>query len=307
MKILHFVKKEQSGLFKTTVELAKYEEKMGHHVSLRTPRENETFYGFRDDDFDIICVHSQLHPHYYKDKRPKLLFLHGEPDYGMMVKVSTQAIMDFTNICDAFIAFNPDEAKIWNSFKRTYVIQKGIDLERYKPVDTKNKKLKGRPAILYTEHWRSFRHPLHTFVALERVIKKIPTMRFYPFGCPEKEQPFWLKLVRQNKYNFFTPGVFKHQEDVVRLINMADIVVSPVFPSYGRVSLEALACNKPVIAYDTNPHADYKVKPYDPDDFAEKIIKCYEEKPNSQRAYAEKHLDAKDMASEAVKIYKRFL
>ena len=36
---------------------------------------------------------------------------------------------------------------IWNSFKRTYVIPKGIDLETYKPM-TLGKKLKGKPAIL---------------------------------------------------------------------------------------------------------------------------------------------------------------
>lgn len=307
MKILHFLKKEKSGLFNTTLELVKYEERLGHKVSLRTPKDNKTFYGFADDDFDLICIHSQIFPYYYKDKRPKILFLHGEPDYGMMVKISTQAILDLVPICDAFIAFNPDEAKIWSSFKRTYTITKGIDLERYKPVDVKSKKLKGDPAILYTEHWRTFRHPLHTFVALERVIKKLPNMKFYPFGCPVEEQPFWLRIVKQNRYSMFTPGVFKSQKDTRALLGLADIVVSPVFPSYGRVSLEALACDKPVVAYNTNPHATYKVAPYDPDDFAEKIIQCYNEKPSGQRAYAEKNLDAKVMAEEAIAIYKRFL
>lgn len=306
MKILHWVKKENSGLFRTVMELAKYEERLGHSVSLRTPAEQQTFYGFKDDDFDVHAIHSQINPHYYKDDKPKLLFLHGEPDYGMMVKVSTQAIMDLVPLCDAFIALNPDEAKIWNSFKRTYIIPKGVDLEAYRPMAVKSK-LKGNPAILYTEHWRTFRHPLHVFVALERVKRKLPGMRFYPFGCPDSEHAFWIRIIKQNRYVTFTPGVFKRQKNTVGLINMADMVVSPVFPSYGRVSLEALACNKPVVAYDTNPHATYKVKPYDPDDMAEKIISCYEERCNGQRQYAEKYLDAKDMANEAIKIYKRFV
>lgn len=306
MKILHWVKKENSGLFRTVMELAKYEERAGHSISLRTPAEQQTFYGFKDDDFDVHAIHSQIHPHYYKDDKPKLLFLHGEPDYGMMVKISTQAIMDLVPLCDAFIAFNPDEAKIWNSFKRTYVIPKGVDLETYKPMSVK-KKLKGNPAILYTEHWRTFRHPLHAFVALERVKKKLPGMRFYPFGCPDSEHAFWLRIIKQNRYVIFTPGIFKRQKNTTGLINMADMIVSTVFPSYGRVSLEALACDKPVIGYNSNPHATYTCPPYDPDALAEAIVKCYEEKLNGQRAYAEKHLDAKVMADEAIKIFKRFV
>jgi len=306
MKILHWLKKENSGLFYTTVELAKYEERLGHSVALRTPKENQTFYGFTDDDCDIHCVHSQINPYYYKDQKPKLLFLHGEPDYGMLHKISTQAIMDLMPRMDAFIAFNPDEARIWSSFMRTYTITKGIDLERFKPKKIE-KKLTGKPAILYCEHWRTFRHPLHALVALDKVSRKIPNMRFYPFGCPEGDQEFWMRLIKTNHFTVFTPGIFKRQSNMCGLINMADIVVSPVFPSYGRVSLEALACNKPVVAYKTNPHADYKCEPYDPDDMAEKISQCWEDRPNHQRQYAEKNLSAETMAKEAIDIYRRFI
>lgn len=307
MKICHWLKKENSGLFRTTVELAKYEERLGHTISLRAPAQNQAFYGFGDDDFDIHAIHSQINPHYYKDGKPKVLFLHGEPNYGLMTKVSTKAIMDLIPIADAFISFHPDEARVWNTFKRTYTITKGIDLEKYVPVEKRTKKLKGSPAIIYCEHWRQFRHPMHVFIALEEVKKKLPGMRFYPFGCPDSEKEFWLRIVTNNKYNLFTPGVFKWQPDMPNLLSMADIVVSPVFPSYGRVSLEALAMNKPVVAYNSNTHANYKCKPYDPDDLAEKILACWEEKPNGQRKYAEKNLNAEQMAKDAIKIYKRFL
>ncbi len=290
----------------TTMELAKYEEKLGHQVALREPAKNETFYGFRDDDFDVHCIHSQIHPHYYKDGKPKILFLHGEPDYGMMNKVSINAIMDMVSFIDCMVSFHPDEARMWNSFKRTHTITKGVDLEKYKAED-KGKKLRGSPAILYAEHWRTFRHPFHVFVALEKVYKKLPNMRFYPFGCPDSEKEFWLRLVRQNRYSVFTPGVFSVQESISDLVNLCDILVSPVYPSFGRVSLEAKACNKPVVAYNTNKHADYQCEPYNPDDMADKILQCWEEKIGGQREYAEKNLDAMDMAIEAIDIYKRYL
>ena len=306
MKILHWLKRENSGLFRTTMELAKYEERMGHVISLRQPADNKTFYGPPDDDFDIHCIHSQINPHYYKDGKPKILFLHGEPDYGMMTKISTKAIMDLIPVTDCFVCFNEAETRIWNSFRRTYTITKGIDLEKYKPL-AKTKKLKGTPAILYAEHWRTFRHPLHVFIALEEVYKKLPNMRFHPFGCPSSDKEFWLRIVRNNRYSVFTFGVFPMQTDMPALIGLSDIVVSPVFPSYGRVSLEALAMDKPVVAYNTNPHASYKCKPYDPDDMAEKVLRCWEEKPNGQRAYAEEHLSAEKMAKEAIEIYRRFV
>ena len=307
MKILHWLKKENSGLFRTTVELAKYEEKAGHVVAFRQPAQNETFYGFRDDDFDLHCIHSQINPHYYKDGKPKLLFLHGEPDYGMMTKVSTQAIMDLIPVVDAFVAFNPAEARIWNSFKRTYCITKGIDLEKYKPKEEREKKLKGSPAVVYAEHWRTFRHPLHVLIALEEVKKKLPKMQFYPFGCPPGEREFWLRLIKNNRYVHFCPGIFQWQKSMPELLAMADMVVSPVYPSYGRVSLEALAMNKSVVAYNSNPHANYRCEPYDPDDMAEKILECWEHKPNGQRKYAEENLSAEKMAQEAIEIYRRLV
>jgi len=73
------------------------------------------------------------------------------------------------------------------------------------------------------------------------------------------------------------------------------------------VSLEALAMNTPVVSYNTNPHADYKCEPYDPDDMAEKILQCWEHKPNSQRQYAEKNLSAEEMTKQAIKIYRRLI
>jgi len=306
LKIVHWVKKENSGLFRTTFELAINEERVGCEISLRTPKEQTVIYGFEGNKFDIHCIHSQIPPVFYKDKRPKVLFLHGEPDYGMLYKVSTSAIMDLATLVDAFVAFNEAEARLWSSFKRTYVIPKGIDLDSYKPM-VLPKKLDGAPAVLYAEHWRNFRHPFHVFVALEKVATKIPGMRFYPFGCPPSEKDFWLRLIRQNKYNTFCPGVFQQQMNMPGLLNMADIVVSPVFPSYGRVSLEALACGKPVVAYKTNPHATYKCEAYDPDDMAEKVIQCWEEKRNGQRQYAEANLSAKLMAEKAIEIYGRFV
>lgn len=306
MKILGWVRKENSGLLRTTLELAKYTERLGHTVSLRTPKENKTFYGPDDDDFDVHCIHSQINPRYWKDGKPKFLFLHGNPFYGLETMISTNAILDLVPICDAFISFYEIEAKIWNSFKKTFLITKGVDLEKYKKIDIK-KKFKGDPVVLFVEHWRSFKHPMVVLVAMEKVKKVLPDAVLYLFGCDKEKQEFWKRIIIQNKYNWFCPGVFKWQKNIVNLYNAVDMIVSPTFLSYSRTTPEALACDKPVLGGMSNVHANYQFQPNDPDELAEKIIKCHMEKPKGMREYAEKNCSSETMAKEAVEIYKRYL
>jgi glycosyltransferase involved in cell wall biosynthesis len=299
-------------------ELAKYEEKLGHSVALRDPGKNETFYGFDDDDFDIHAIHHQIYPFYFKDRKPKILFFHGNPEYMMRVGGSTTVLMELLDLADACLVYIPEQEPVWNSFHRMYAIPKGIDLEVYKPKKVK-KKLIGDPVIVYAENWLSNQNPLPVFVALEKVFIQYPEMRFHPLGCTSKLTELWMHVIRRNKYHFFTPKLYEFRQtdfsdgalfksSMVDIYNMADMVISPTFPSYGRVSLEALACDKPTITYECNPHGTYKSKYYDVDDMAEKIIQCIEEKPKKKmREYAEKNLDLNRSAEETIKLYQRFL
>ena len=49
MKLLHWMKKENSGLATSTLELVKYEEKAGHQVEVRQPGEDNVLYGGVED------------------------------------------------------------------------------------------------------------------------------------------------------------------------------------------------------------------------------------------------------------------
>ena len=70
MNITHWVRKENSGLFRTTLELATYEEKQGHKVTLREPTGEKPIYGILKDP-DIELVHSQLATASYYNGKPK--------------------------------------------------------------------------------------------------------------------------------------------------------------------------------------------------------------------------------------------
>ena len=78
MNIISHMKHENSGLARTTLELAKYTERAGHSVCVQEPGDGKILYGMRREP-DMHTIHSQLNPESYFDKKPKFLYTHGEP------------------------------------------------------------------------------------------------------------------------------------------------------------------------------------------------------------------------------------
>jgi len=70
VKILKWMKKEKSGLAFTTLELAKYEQRLGNAVAIRQPGEDAPIYGTMTDP-DIHTIHSQIGLSAYHDHKPK--------------------------------------------------------------------------------------------------------------------------------------------------------------------------------------------------------------------------------------------
>ena len=59
MNILHWMKKENSGLARSTLEIVEAEEKMGLSVCIKQPHEDMPIYGV-DKDINLHSVHSQI-------------------------------------------------------------------------------------------------------------------------------------------------------------------------------------------------------------------------------------------------------
>src|SRR5574343_1414563 len=147
MKILHHMRRENSGLARTTLEIVKYEQRHGHKVCIKEPTSEMPIYGRMNGDADIHCIHSQLGLQAYHDNKPKVMFMNGEPLSSVANGISMKAIVDLAPLVDAFIAMRRDELPIWSSIKRTFLVDKGIDLEVYKPLDGITEKLSGEPSI----------------------------------------------------------------------------------------------------------------------------------------------------------------
>jgi len=307
MQILHWMKKEHSGLAATTLEWVKYEEKIGVQVEIRQPGEDNSLYG-RVEKPDLHLIHSQLGLRAYHDGKPKIMAMHGEPLSSVGNGISMKAICDLAPTMDCFIAMRKEEMPIWSSIKRTYLVTKGIDLERFHPLDTVPTKLEGEPAVLYIENWRGARNPLYLCKAMELVYQKLPKARLHLVNCNNPNMKDTFKaLIKQCKWWPFIRTLMGPAKDVNELYNRVDIVVSCLFPLYAR-GIEAFGAGKAFIG------PGYKETGYpwtcdlDPHSMAETIVKCWEGYDTVKyRQWAMEHHDVAETVRQSMEIYARYL
>lgn len=315
------MRKERSGLAFTTLELVKAEEQQGHGVCLREPTDAEgmpgpILYGQNGWRADAECIHSQMPLTSYVNGIPKFLWMHGEPLSSVGNGVSMKAIVDMAPKVDAFIAMRQEEYAVWNSIKRTYVVPKGIDLERFHLIDVKphddadpTSKLSGEPAILYAEHWRGQRNPLYLCVAMQQVWQKFPKARLHLYNCTDQKMyQTFRALSAHNKWWAFlrTMNGPVKDDQVNALYNRADIVVSCLFPLYAR-SIEAFGAGKAFIgAGYTDPAYPWHCELH-PDSMAQAIIQCWENYDQiNYRKWAEDHHDVQETVKQSIAIYERY-
>lgn len=307
MNIMHYVKKENSGLFRSTLELATYEEKQGHGVMLKEPSSEAPLYG-RMDTWDVDVIHSQMPITQYHNNKPRFMWMHGEPLSSVGNGVSMKAIVDLAPVTDAFICMRKEEQIIWNSIKRTYYVPKGIDLELYKPLEGITERLSGEPAVLYIENWRGQRNPLYLCVAMQEVYKKYPKARLHLYNVQDpKMRETFKALIDNNKWSTFIRSLQGPENDVNMLYNRVDMVVSCLYPLYAR-GIEAFGAGKAFIG------AGYKECDYpwqcelQPESMAKAIIDCWENYGKvDYRKWAQDHHDVAESVKQSVAIYDRYL
>lgn len=306
MNITKYMKRENSGLARTTLELAKFEEELGHSVCVKEPN-GDTLWG-RAKVADVHTIHSQLSPEAYYDNKPKFLFCHGEPLSSVGNNVSMKAVVDLSTRCDAFIAMRKDEMSCWSSIKKTYLVTKGVDLDFYTPINGVDK-LYGEPSVLYCENWRGQRNPLYLCLAMQEVWQKYPKAALHLFNCNSKPMDETFRaLIKNNKWWTFIKSIQGGvpMDQMPRLYNRADIVVSCLFPLYAR-TIEAFACGTAFIGPGYREH-DYPFQcDLDPHSMADAIIKCHENYDLvDYRKWAEKHHNVRDTVKQCTEIYQRY-
>ncbi len=302
------MRREASGLARTTLEHAKFEARLGHDVAIREPQ-GQLLWG-QDFAPDVVTIHSQLHPDHYHDGTAKIFVCHGEPLSSVGNGVSFKAVVDLAPLMDCFIAMRRGELAVWNLIKRTFYVPKGVDLEVFTPMEGVER-LEGEPAVLMYENIRGTRNPLYVLAAMQQVVQKLPKARLHLYNVADKKmQETFGAFVKHSKlwtYVRTIAGPVK-QADVPGLLNRADIVVSALYPLSAR-GIESLACGKAYVSagYD-GPGYPWIVPEYSVEAFAETIVRCWEDYGQlNYRAYAEAHHDEAESAAQRCAIYQRYL
>ena len=304
------MRRENSGLVHTTLELVEEEQRQGHDVRVIEPSNAkapmmQTFDGLPD----VHCIHSQLDPGAYHDKVPKFMWMHGEPLGSVANGISMRAIVDLAHSCEAFICMRSEEWPVWDSIRRTYVVPKGIDLNRF-VVQEKVEKLSGSPAVLYYENWRGQRNPLMICLAMEQIHREYPEARLHLYNCPGgKMFDTFQRLINHNRWYTFIASLRGQEKDVVTLLNRADVVVSGLYPLYAR-GIEAFGCGTAFIG------AGYKENNYpyqcdlNPGSIAAAIRKCWDDHKGNGKEYfrqwAVDHHNVETTIRQSVEIYERY-
>lgn len=309
MRLMHWMKRERSGLAFTTIELAEEEERQGHTVCVREPSGN-VLYGRDDGKWDIELIHSQLPISSYHNGTPRLMYMHGEPLSSVGNGVSMKAIIDLAPTCEAFICMRKEELEYWSTIKRTHLVTKGIDLNRFKPLPaTSAEKLSGSPCVLYYEHWRGQRNPLPLVVAMKKVWREYPEARLHLYNCSDKKMSeCFSALIKEAKLWPYVRSLQGSVPDVNALLNRCDIVVSCLYPLYAR-SIEALGAGRGFLC----PGYCDEEYPFhctlDPDNMAKAIVNLWETGCGhfDFRSWAERKHDIKDTVKQATAIYQRYL
>jgi glycosyltransferase involved in cell wall biosynthesis len=311
MNIVHWMRKEDSGLVRQTIEIAKYEERAGHQVSVVTPFDYEVLYGKPDLKAEVHSVHSGMPIKHYHEGTPKLMWMHGEPLGSVANGVSMKTIANLASTMDAFICMRREEQPVWNSLRRTYYVPKGVDLERYRPITlpADQPKLHGNPSILYYENWRGQRNPLYLCVAMERVQKVFPEAKLHLYNVQDQKMLDTFKAMdAAAKWSeTFIRSLKGKVTDPNLLLNRADIVVSCLYPLYAR-GIEAFAAGKAFIGPGYR-EPDYPFTcELDPISMGDAIIKCWENYDSiNYRRWAEDRHDVAETVRQWLDITKRYL
>ena len=307
MNLTHWMRRENSGLAYTTLEIVEEEERQGHAVSIREPSTNAVLYGF-DGLPDVHLIHSQLHPSAYHDGVPKLMFMHGEPLGSVGNNISMRSIVDLAPLCDAFLCMRAEEQPIWNAIRRTHLVTKGIDLQRFKPMAPPPPRLTGTPAVLYYENWRGQRNPLILCLAMREVARVLPEARLHLYNCPGgKMAETFQGLIQHGRWYTFIGSLKGPEPDPVRLLNRADLVVSCLHPLYAR-GIEALGTGRAFLGPGYREPGYPYICELEAHSMAQAILKCWGEWGSFDfRKWAEQHHDVAETVRQSVDVYKRYV
>lgn len=214
---------------------------------------------FKKEKFDVIHFHNFILPSAWqileKSRSVNVLTLHADTEGSKLLNFSGllyfwRQIINWK--INGLIGVAPLNLNGFEKFKGPKaVIPNGIDLDEFNPRAKKIKKfLDGKINLLFVGRFEERKGLIYLLKAYQILEKEFKNIRLLVVGAgPEGAECEKFARERDLREVYFEGE--KTDRELVHYYNTADIFVSPAIfgESFGIILLEAMACQKPVVAF----------------------------------------------------------
>ncbi len=265
--------------------------------------------------FDIIHTH-QAFPNYFllfkKSSKPVILHYHGASSLIQRINFKISMAI-FKNRISKIISVSKSgitQMKNMIGNVSAEVVYNGVDCNFYHPSLPKPFK-KGSPQLLFVSGLRSYKRADVLINYISKSLKNFPDIHLQIVG-KGKEFEKLEKLILEKKLQNHVELTGKISNDELKLrYSSCDVYVSAsTFEVCPVPTLEAMACGKPLLLFDIEPHNEiinisHAGKIFNDANFSSKLVEVYENK-NKYSINAEnfaKSVDWENICKQMVKIY----
>jgi glycosyltransferase involved in cell wall biosynthesis len=252
-------------------------QKMGHKVGIgafeftSSPPENVEqvklnkfklfFYGVKILNYDVLFLH-QSYPSYYlltkKPNKPVILYYHGASNRLQRInfKISMMLYKKRMTKIMAVSQAGINQMKKMIGNISAEVIYNGVDTTFYNP-DLSRPYTKGEPQLLFVSALRPYKKASLLISFLPDLLKKYPKIHLQIVGTGEQKL-LLENLVKKLKLENHVELTGRIDNDQLKLrYSSCDVYVSAsTFEVCPVPTLEAMACGKPLVLFDIEPHQE---------------------------------------------------
>jgi 1,2-diacylglycerol 3-alpha-glucosyltransferase len=219
------------------------------------------FRGVKILNYDILFLH-QSYPSYYlltkKPNKPVILYYHGASNklqritFKISMMLYKNRISKIMSVSHAGI----NQMKKMIGDISAEVIYNGVDTNFYNPKLPRPFK-KGEPQLLFVSALRPYKKASLLISSMPELLKKYPNAHLQIVGTGE-EQLSLVNLIKKLKLENYIELTGKIDDDELKLrYSSCDVYVSAsTFEVCPVPTLEAMACGKPLVLFDIEPHRE---------------------------------------------------
>jgi len=218
-------------------------------------------HGVKILNYDVIFLH-QSYPSYFlltkKPNKPVILYYHGASNRIQRINFKI-SMMLYKNRISKIMSVS--QAGINQMIKMignisAHVIYNGVDTDFYNPELPKPYK-QGVPQLLFVSALRPYKKVSLLIGSMPKLLKKYPSAHLQIVGTGE-EKPSLENLIKKLKLEKNVELTGRIDDDELKLrYSSCDVYVSAsTFEVCPVPTLEAMACGKPLVLFDIEPHRE---------------------------------------------------